>query len=73
MLRVDKRYIKELTIDEFKQLINETIAENIQMWHETFEIMTNKEIMRQIISAEEALAENHVDEFLDWEEVREDV
>jgi len=73
MLKVDKKYVKELTIDEFKQLINETIAENIQMWFETFEIMSNKEMMEQIISAEKALSKKQMDEFLDWEEVKEDV
>jgi len=68
-----KKHIKDLTIGEFKQLMKEIISENIQTWYETFEIMANKEIMKQIISAERALAENRKGEFLNWEEIKEDV
>ena len=72
-LNINKKTIKDLTVDEFKQLIRDVISEDIQMWYETFEIMANKELMKQIIEAEKALAENRKDEFLDWDEVKENV
>ena len=72
-LNINKKTIKDLTVDEFKQLIRDVISEDIQTWYETFEIMANKELMKQIIEAEEALAKNRKDEFLDWDEVKQDV
>lgn len=70
---LNKKTVKDLTVDEFKQLIREVISEDIQMWYETFEIMANKDIMKQITEAEKALAENRKDEFLDWDKVKQDV
>ena len=72
-LNINKKTIKDLTVDEFKQLIRDVISEDIQTWYETFEIIANKQIMKQIIEAEKALAENRKDEFLDWDEVKQDV
>ena len=72
-LNINKKTIKDLSVDEFKQLIRDVISEDIQMWYETFEIMTNKELMKQIIEAEKALVENRRDEFLDWDEIKQDV
>ena len=43
------------------------------MWYETFEIMANKNLMKQIMEAEKALAEDKKDEFLDWDEIKQDV
>jgi len=72
-LNINKKTIKDLTVDEFKQLIRDVISEDIQTWYETFEIIANKQLMKQIIEAEKALAENRKDEFLDWDEVKQDV
>ena len=72
-INMDKKTIKDLTVDEFKQLIRDVISEDIQAWYETFEIMANEELMRQIIEAEKALAERKDDEFLDWDEIKQDV
>jgi len=72
-LNINKKTIKDLTVDEFKQLIRDVISEDIQMWYETFKIIANKQLMKQIIEAEEALAENRKDEFLDWDDVKQDV
>ena len=40
---------------EFKCLIQESYAEDIEGWKETFEIMADKNLMRQIRSAEKAV------------------
>ena len=37
---------------------------------ETFEIIANEELMEQIVEAEKALAEGRKDEFLDWDEIK---
>jgi len=40
-LNINKKTIKDLTVDEFKQLIRDVISEDIQTWYETFEIILN--------------------------------
>ena len=72
-VNIDERTVKDLTVGEFKQLIRDVISEDIQAWYETFEIMASEELMRQIIEAEKALAEKKEDEFLDWDEIKQNV
>jgi len=62
--------IKDLTIEEFKRLIQESIAEDIEAWKETFEIMADKTLMRQIRNAERARLEGKKSDFISWEKVK---
>ena len=51
-----EKKIKDLTVEEFKHLLQESIAEDVEAWKETFEIMADKTLMRQINNAERARA-----------------
>jgi len=68
-----EKKIKDLTIDEFKHLIQESIAEDIEAWKETFEIMADKTLMRQIRNAEKARIERKKSDFIPWEKVKRNV
>ena len=68
-----EKTIKDLTIREFKRLIQETIAEDIEAWKETFEIMADKNLMRQIGNAEKARLERRKSDFIPWEKVKHNV
>ncbi len=57
-----EKTIKDLTIKEFKHLMQEVIAEDIEAWQETFEIMADKTLMKQIRNAEEARTHTHTHE-----------
>ena len=70
IIGVKKRKIKDLTIEEFKHLIKESIAEDIELWRETFEIMSNKTLMKQIEKAEKARIKGKKSDFILWEKVK---
>jgi len=65
-----KKTIKDLTIEEFKILIQEIIAEDIESWKDTFQILANKFLMKQIINAEKARLEGESSDFIPWEKVK---
>ena len=65
-----EKTIKDLTIEEFKRLISESIADDIEAWKETFEIMADKVLMRQIRNAERARIEGEKSDFIPWEKVK---
>ncbi len=68
-----ERKIKDLTVKEFKNLIQESIAEDIEAWKETFEIMADKNLMRQISNAEKARIEGKKSDFIPWEKLKRNV
>ena len=70
---VKEKKIKELTISEFKHLIQESIAEDIEAWKETFDILSDKAMMKQIRRAEMARAEGKKSYYIPWEKVKRDV
>ena len=68
-----KKTVKDLSIDEFKHLMQEIIADDIKAWQETFEIMSNKTLMNQITEAEKSRIEGKDADFIEWEKVKRDV
>ncbi len=75
ILRKKTKTIKDLTIKEFRHLMQEVIAEDIGAWQETFDIMADKTLMKQIRNAEEARThiERRKSEFIPWEKVKRNV
>ncbi|MBI4684788.1 MAG: hypothetical protein HY755_06275 [Nitrospirae bacterium] len=65
-----ERTVKDLTVGEFKRLIQESIAEDIEAWEETFKIMADKSLMGQIEKAEKARIEGRKTDFISWEKVK---
>lgn len=68
-----EKKIKDLTVEEFKHLLQESIAEDVEAWKETFEIMADKTLMRQINNAERARAKGKKSEFILWQKVKRNV
>jgi hypothetical protein len=68
-----EKKVKDLTVEEFKHLIQESIAEDIEAWKETFEIMADRNFMRQITSADKARREGNKSDFIPWEKIRRNV
>ncbi len=66
----NERKIKDLTVKEFKNLIQESIAEDIEVWKETFEILFDKNLMKQITAAENARREGKNSEYIPWEKIK---
>lgn len=64
------RKVADLTVDEFKSLIHETIAEDIGAWKETFEIMADKRLMRKIRKADADWQAGKKDAYVSWDGVK---
>jgi len=65
-----EKRIKDLTVNEFKVLIQESIAEDIGAWKDTFEILADKNFMKQIMGAEHARREKKKADFVSWEKLK---
>jgi hypothetical protein len=68
-----EKTVKDLTVSELKQLIHESIAEDIESWRATFEIASNKTLMGQIRGASKARNEGREADFIPWEKLRREV
>ncbi len=44
-MRAVKRKITDMMVDELKDVIHEAIAEDMEVWQETFEIMIDSKLM----------------------------
>lgn len=64
------RKVADLTIDEFKLLIHETIAEDIETWKESFEIMADKRLLRKIKKADADWQAGKKDAYVSWDEIK---
>ena len=73
MPELQTKKVKDLTVKEFKHLIQESIAEDIEAWRETFEILADKNLMRQIQNAEAARLKKNKTAFIPWEKVKQNV
>jgi hypothetical protein len=45
-MKAVKRKITDMTVDELKDVIHEAIAENMEVWRETFEIMADSKLKK---------------------------
>jgi hypothetical protein len=69
----EKKKVKDLTVNEFKSLIQETIAEDMGAWKDTLEILADKTLMKQILGAENARKAGKKSDFVSWEKLKQNV
>ena len=72
-IAVKEKVVKDLTVSELKQLIQESIAEDMEAWRATFEVIANKTLMRQVRGASKARHDDRESAFVPWEKVKRDV
>jgi transcription elongation GreA/GreB family factor len=65
-----EKRVKDLTVEEFKQIIRESIAEDIDAWRETFEIMADKKLMKRLEKADREWEEKGEAAYVEWPEKR---
>jgi hypothetical protein len=51
-MKATKKKVSDLTVDELKSVIHEVIAEDMESWRETLEIMADRKLMKQIKEAD---------------------
>jgi hypothetical protein len=49
-MKASTKKVSDMTVDELKSVIHEVITEDMEAWRETFEIIADKKLMKQITS-----------------------
>ncbi len=68
-MRAVKRKITDMMVDELKDVIHEAIAEDMDVWRETFEIMADSKLMAQIRQADLDKAAGKKGAFVAWNDL----
>ena len=58
--------VKDLTVEEFKNLMHEVIAEDLEAWRETLEIMGDTKLMKQLEKADRDWEEKGEAAYVEW-------
>ncbi len=68
-MEMSTKKVSDLTVDEFKSVIHEVIAEDMEAWRETLEIMANKKLMNQIRRADADWSSGEKTSYVAWDDV----
>ena len=69
-MKAEKRKITDMTVDELKDVIHEAIAEDMEVWRETFEIMADGKLMGQIRQADLDRSAGKKGAFVAWDDLK---
>jgi hypothetical protein len=69
-LRTATKKVSDITVDELKTIIHEVIAEDLEAWRETFEIMADKKLMAQIKQADTDWKTGKKEAYASWDELK---
>ncbi len=69
-MKAGKRKITDMTVDELKDVIHEAIAEDMEVWRETFEIMADSKLMGQIRQADMDRTAGKKGAFIAWDDLK---
>jgi hypothetical protein len=69
-LKTAIKKVSEITVDELKTIIHEVIAEDLEAWKETFEIMADKKLMAQIKQADVDWKIGRKETYVSWDKVK---
>ena len=69
-MKASTKKVSEMTVDELKSVIHEVMTEDMEAWQETFEIMADKKLMRQIKQADLDWASGAKDAYVSWDNLK---
>jgi hypothetical protein len=69
-MKTSAKKVSDMTVDELKSVIHEVITEDMEAWRETFEIMADKKLMRQIRQADSDWASRAKDSYVSWDDLK---
>ncbi len=69
-MKPSAKKVTDLTVDELKSVIHEVITEDMESWRETFEILCDKKLMRQIRLADSVWARGDKDSYVSWDDLK---
>jgi hypothetical protein len=69
-MKASAKKVSDMTVDELKSVIHEVIAENMEAWRETFEILADKKLMKQIKQTDKDWAAGKKDSYVSWDDLK---
>jgi hypothetical protein len=69
-MKTSAKKVSDLTVDELKSVIHEVITEDMEAWRETFEIMADRKLMKQIKQADSDWSSSAKDSYVSWDDVK---
>jgi len=69
-MKATKKKVSDLTVDELKSVIHEVIAEDMEIWRETLEIMADRKLMRQIKEADADWKSGNKKSYTAWDDLK---
>ncbi len=69
-MKTVKKKVSDLTVDELKSVIHEVIAEDMEAWRETLEIMADRKLMRQIREADADWKARGNKDYVPWTDLK---
>ena len=69
-MKIPTKKVSDMTVDELKSVIHEVITEDMEAWRETFEIMADKKLMRQIRQADLDWASGAKGSYVSWNDLK---
>ena len=69
-MKASTKKVSDMTVNELKSVIHEVIAEDMEAWRETLEIMADKKLMRQIKQADLDWASGTKDSYVSWNDLK---
>jgi len=69
-MRSAKKKGSDITVDELKEIIHDVISEDLESWRETFEIIANKQLMREIRQADDDWHSGKKGTYKSWDEIK---
>jgi hypothetical protein len=70
IMKAVKRKVSDMTVDELKSIVHDVIAEDMETWRETLEIMADKNLMGQIRQADRDRAAKKKGAFVSWDNIK---
>lgn len=69
-MKTATKKVSDITVDELKTIIHDVIAEDLETWRETFEIMADKKLMAQIKQADVDWKIQKKEAYVPWDKVK---
>jgi len=69
-MKATKKKVSDLTVEELKSVIHDVIAEDMEIWRETLEIMADRKLMRQIKEADAGWKSGNKKSYTSWDDLK---
>jgi hypothetical protein len=69
-MKVSAKKVSEMTVDELRTVIKDVIAEDIDAWRETFDILSDKRLMQQVRKADKDWVSRREGAYVSWDSLK---